>query len=333
MDEPFPRRYVALLFGVATPSYFAGANFGTHIAIRPEYDQDDADAHSRARTAGRVIAHEVAHYYWDVKVAWLDEGAAEFMAAAFEETRAGVSLMPNHYPCGSVKNIRDLAAMNYAMGAPGYQCNYALGERLFLDLRQLLGAADFRRGFQRLYRDIHNIGRKPGIAEVRAAFQGEAATPTGQALNAIVDYVTARWHTGSAPYSDRRRDTRPVANQLPGVNGQVERAYLSLTPDGPATHRFAADAADGWGWLTVHYTYNFSGDPQPLELEVVEYYEDGFAYRRVKDVILLSGNGYGGARRYSVGQRPGRQWTPGRYWIYVYHQGIKVAEVAYEVTE
>ena len=331
MGETFPRRYVAVLFGPATPAPFAGANFGTHIAIRPEYDR--ADTGSRARTAGRVIAHEVAHYYWDVKVAWLDEGAAEFMAAAFEEQRAGDSLMPNHYPCGRVKNLRDLAAMDYKMGAPGYQCNYALGERLFLDLRQALGPEDFRQGFRQLYRDIHAIDREPGIAEVRAAFQGDAAAPTGQMQTAIVDLVIARWYDGDKPYPQRHRDTRPVANQLPAVNGQVDRAYLSLTPDGPATHRFPAAAANGWGWLTVHYSYNFSGDPQPLELEVVEYYADGFAYRRVKDTVLLSGDGYGGARRYSVGQRPGREWTPGRYWIYVYHQGIKVAEVAYEVTE
>ena len=331
MGETFPRRYVVVLFGPATPASFAGANFGTHIAIRPEYDRPDTG--SRARTAGRVLAHEVAHYYWDVKIAWLDEGAAEFMAAAFEQQRAGDSLMPNHYPCGRVNNLRALAAMNYQRGAPGYQCNYALGERLFLDLRQALGAADFRQGFRQLYRDIHAIDQKPGIAEVRAAFQGDAATPTGQMQTDLVDLVIARWYAGDKPYPQRHRDTRPVANQLPAVNGQIDRAYLSLTPDGPATHRFPAAAADGWGWLTVHYSYNFSGDPQPLELEIVEYYADGFAYRRVKDTVLLTGDGYGGARRYSVGQRPGREWTPGRYWIYVYHQGIKVAEVAYEVTE
>ena len=39
MGETFPRRYVAVLFGPATPAPFAGANFGTHIAIRPEYDR------------------------------------------------------------------------------------------------------------------------------------------------------------------------------------------------------------------------------------------------------------------------------------------------------
>ena len=34
----------------------------------------------------------------------------------------------------------------------------------------------------------------------------------------------------------------------------------------------------------------------------------------------------------SVGPGPGRHWAAGRHWVLVYHQGVKVAAVAYEVT-
>lgn len=333
MGEPFPQPYVTLLFAAAPP-YFAGVNFGTHIAIHPEYDR--ADTGSRARTTGRVIAHEVAHYYWDVKVAWLDEGAAEFMAAAFEEARAGAGLMPNHYPCGSVKNIRELAAMGYKMGAPGYRCNYALGERLFLDLQRTLGAEDFRQGFQQLYRDIHSADAaagdsQPGIEQVRAAFQG-ADTPAGMVTTAVVEQIIGRWYAGDKPYNLRGQDQRAAVAELPEVNGRINRAYLSLTQRGEPTHRFAATAPPGWVWLMVEYSYRFTGPPRELELEVVEFFEDGFAYRRVQDQLTLTEQSTEYTRWYSIGQGPGRPWAVGRHWIYVYHQGVKVAEVEYEVT-
>ena len=335
MGEPFPQPYVTLLFAAAVPPYFDGGNFRTHIAVRPEFDR--AEEVSQSRTAGRVITHEVAHYYWDVKVTWLDEGAAEFMAAAFEEARAGAGLMPNHYPCRSVPGIRDLAAQNYPMNAPEYQCNYALGERLFLDLQRTLSAEDFRQGFQQLYRDIHSTAvaagdSRPWIEQVRAAFQG-ADTPEGMVTTAVVNQIIGRWYDGDKSYNLRGQDQRAAVAELPAVNGRINRAYLSLTRNGEPTHRFAATAPPGWGWLTVEYSYRFAGPPRELELEVVEFFEDGFAYRRVQDRLTLTEQSSGGTRWYSIGQGAGRPWAVGRHWIYVYHQGVKVAEVEYEVTE
>ena len=40
--EPFPIGYVALLFENVVVGSFAGTNFGTHMAVRPEYDVDDS---------------------------------------------------------------------------------------------------------------------------------------------------------------------------------------------------------------------------------------------------------------------------------------------------
>ena len=330
MGEPFPGRYVALLFADAVPDYSAGANFGTHIAVRPQYDTPAADY--PARNSGRAIAHEVAHYYWAGNAPWLDEGAAEVLAALFTASHGGGNPMPNHYPCAEAAGIKDLAAADYARGAAGGQCPYALGERLFLDLRRALGAADFQSGFRRLYRARAAEGGDTGMAAVRRAFAGDGLAG-GPAAQDLARQVIERWHNGAEVSEGLLLDPTAAVADLPAINGRIRRAYLSLTPGGPPSHRFSAAAAGDWAWLNLEYSYHFSGPPQELNLEVVEYFADGFAYRQVRDAVTLTAPGGGGWRRYSVGPGPGRQWAAGRHWVLVYHQGVKVAAVEYEVTE
>ena len=333
IGEPFPRRYIALLFAAAVPDYSAGANFGTHIAVRPQYDSPAAAGGALAMgglslDSGRAIAHEVAHYYWAGNAPWLDEGAAELLAALFTATQGGGNPQPNHYPCAGAAGLRDLAAADYAWGAAGDQCPYALGERLFLDLYRALGAADFREGFRRLYREIEDGGGKSGIAAVRRAFSG--VDPAAQER---VEGIIDRWHNGADPADWRLpADATAAVAELPPINGRINRAYLSLTPGGKPAHRFSAAAAGDWAWLNLEYAYHFSGPPRELELAVVEYFADGFAYRRARDGVTLTAQGSGGWRRYSVGPGPGRPWAVGRHWVLVYHRGVKVAAVAYEVT-
>ena len=148
MGRPFPVRYVALRFDEAVADSYTGINFGTHSAILPRYDTPGESGQPDA--AGRIIAHEVAHYYWNRGEIWLDEGAAEFMGAYSELARTGAPLEPDNYPCGSARGIGELEAREYTRDAPGYVCNYALGERLFLDLYRALGEDAFRRGFRKL---------------------------------------------------------------------------------------------------------------------------------------------------------------------------------------
>ena len=62
IGQLFPTRLVGLLCEKAGKEGYAGTNFGTHIAILPEYDVDDGS--DRSETAFANIAHEVAHHYW-----------------------------------------------------------------------------------------------------------------------------------------------------------------------------------------------------------------------------------------------------------------------------
>ena len=85
MGEPFPERFVLLLFTDLEESEFAGHYTGINIGIDRDFDIDQGGSGTYA--APLVFAHEVAHYYWShSEEDWMDEGAAELMSYAFTET-------------------------------------------------------------------------------------------------------------------------------------------------------------------------------------------------------------------------------------------------------
>ena len=324
IDRPFPAEYVALLFENAVPGHFDGTHNGLNLTIIPDYDVDDGSY--EAATAGRVIAHEVAHYYWRHSEPWLDEGAAEFTAAMVEHIRAGTPLEPVNYPCPSSATISQLERQGLQEYDAGYACNYALGERLFLDLDLSPGRSPFLEGFRRLYDMVSAVGisqgsQLAGIDELRQAFAG---TVEASAIN--------RWYTGQGIGSSYEPDNRPVVAELPEVNGWINRAYISMEEEGEPVRSFTAAEAGDWVWLTLEYSHDYAGPPKELTFEVVEYYQDGFPYRRDALTIEASRLYSGGIQWLSVGPGPGQDWAPGRHWVYVHHEGRKVAQVEFEVT-
>ena len=151
MDESFPTGYVGWLFGDAVTPSFAGTNFGTHIATLSKYDTVDTDD---SEHTGSHIGHEIAHYYWSGNADWIDEGASDFMASVSESVRTGRPVGVTNNPCPYIRTIAELEALE-ATSEDGFDsaftCNYALGERLFVDLYQSLGEEDFRHGLSNLY--------------------------------------------------------------------------------------------------------------------------------------------------------------------------------------
>ena len=324
INRPFPAEYVALLFENAVPGNFGGTHNGLNLTIIPDYDVDDGSYEAAA--AGRVIAHEVAHYYWRHSEPWLDEGAAEFTAAMVEHIRTGAPLEPVNYPCPSSATISQLERQGLQESDAGYACNYAIGERLFLDLDRSPGRSPFLEGFRRLYDivsdvDISQESQLAGIDELRQAFAG---TAEASAIN--------RWYTGQGTGSTYGPDNRPVVAELPEVNGWINRAYISLEEEGEPVRSFAAAEAGDWVWLTLDYSHDYAGPPTELTFEVVEYYQDGFPYRRDTLTIEASRLYSGGVQLLSVGPGPGQGWATGRHWIYVLHEGRKVAQAEFEVT-
>ena len=327
MGKPLPTRYVGLLYEDAVSGGYAGANFGTHIAILPKYDVDDGSFD--AGFAPDNIAHEVAHYYWGGNVEWIDEGMAEFMAAAIGNRRTGEPIGVMNAPCPYARSITELKTLAPDADADYdvFGCNYSLGERLFVDMYRILGEDAIWRGLRDLYDeslmedDADDLkGAALDIKNLREVFQSDPSASVS----------IGRWYDRTEDYDLSQLDLRPADPTLPSINGQIDEAYVTIGEDGPRVSSFSVeDAADHTVWLNLDYSYNVTGGPHKLVLDLVEFYEDGFEFRRGPVEITAESQYIGGGSLASVGTD---KWASGRYWVYLYDGDRKVADVQYEVT-
>lgn len=323
----FPTNAVVLLFEDAVSGSAAGTNFGTHIAVRPEYDVDAGSF--EAENAGHIVAHEVAHYYWRGNADWIDEGAADFTASIVERARVGSPLGVTNHPCASAGSIAELERQEAAPRAPEFYCNYALGERLFVDLYRSLGAGSFHRAFRDLYLlsqadDAGGAGQGTSLAveQVKEAFRSNDGTE---------DTVIARWYDGTEPYDLGSLDLDPVDPGLPSINGRVDSAHIVIGENDLPVSGFSARDIDDWVGLKLEFSYRVNGESE-VPLRIVEFYEDGLEFNDTRTILSAGPGLIGESQWWSVGAGPTREWAPGRYWVYVYANGHKVAEVDYLVT-
>lgn len=339
MGEPFPVRYVGILFkdAVHAAEGSAGTNFGHVIAQRAKYDVDDGSRD--AQTLPGLTAHEIAHYYWGGDEDWIDEGAATFMEFIVENARTGKPLTADTRPCAYYDNLGELDRANPQIPGGSYWaefgCNYSLGERLFLDLYRTLGRDQFQQGFRNLYRAIKGRSAYGGIAEVEAAFKKDAPPE----VVADVDTVINRWYHGTEPYDLSHLDAVPVDPILPSINGRIADAFISLDQEWPVdmdsqTKSLTVDELnelDGWAYLYLRFRMSRTAADKVIPLTYVQYYEDGVPFHSRVVTHTFEGSWTGRWWRVSVGYGPSRQWATGKYGVMVYDGERKVAQVEYEV--
>ena len=202
MGVPFPTRHVALLYESAFSERAVGSHFGSHIAVSPRYDTDDGS--SDASYAPFLVAHEVAHYYWTGNMDWLDEGAADLMAVVILQAERGRPIAPTMAACSEADSIAELESLDSSKIDAALQCNYALGNRLFVGLKRKLGDERFQQGFQSLYLASRIEGAPEGhagialnIQHVREAFRSDDGAENG---------VIARWYDGT---KDQNEPSQP----------------------------------------------------------------------------------------------------------------------------
>ena len=323
MGEPFPTNHIGLLYEDAVVGGSAGTNFGTHMTILPKYDVGyDSE---EVEFPGLIVAHEVAHYYWAGNADWMDKGTAEFLATYVEHRRSDRPIVTDNKPCPYVRTIEEL---DVSRDDTEFTCNYSLGERLFLDLRRTLGDDRFRERFREVYLVSEDIG--PGddmdngadIQHVRDAFSSEEGTE---------GKVISRWYEGTELYEFSTSDPSPVDPILHTMDGRLHGTFISIGVDGPVVYNFSAEDADDWLYLTVETSWDVSGSPREVPLTIVEYYEDGFALRHRSDELVAEKKYVGNTMWFYVGLPPG-EWLLGRYFLSLYTDGVKVAEVEYRVT-
>lgn len=188
MGEPLPRDHIRLHF--ETTGHWA-VHLGTHIVMSSSLEG--------AWDEAKIIAHEVAHYYWGSFAAngelWVIEGVPEFIGYFSEQERTGTPIQAwLHTSCPSAKVL--------AEDDEG-KCEYILGPLLFYGLYDALGEEAFRSALRSLYLkglyddpDDSCEGTHLDICHVEAAFK---ACVSDQ-LAAKVDDVLDRWYySGPAP--------------------------------------------------------------------------------------------------------------------------------------
>ena len=168
---------ILVLNDKAVSSTAAGTNYGFAISYLPEYEQMQDTFEGRAFQQGLV--HEVAHYYWRGNENWIDEGLAntiEYMHGADNGLSPG-QLKTRREDC-EAHDLEMLSEWDAPIGSPEYHCNYYLGERLFLELREGMDDAEFSEKLRDLYHlslTAQEARQTPGIDVVRQVFSDQAA--------------------------------------------------------------------------------------------------------------------------------------------------------------
>ena len=189
MGRPLPLDYVGVLFADAVAPGTIGINYGTGMVIEPRLDIPEFGEETEKLHI--VLAHEVAHYWWNRNENWIDEGMAEFLAAASYGHPDGRDYPFLRSPCAQARSLSELPPEP----RESILCDYSLGQRMFFSLYRVLGEEEFYESARRLYDQsradmAHRSleGTPSGATEVREAF--------GLAGSAAID----RWYDGAGDY-------------------------------------------------------------------------------------------------------------------------------------
>ena len=336
-DAPFPTPAVVIHVTPYVAGAAAGTNYQTHVTLKPEID-----ANEKPEFSVHSVFHEIAHYYLYAQPTWFAEGGAEFAASYARHLLTDTPIEPTNSPCSEAASLAELEMLlpndssdaGVNVNPSLWQCNYSLGERMMLSLYHALGEERFVQGWRELYATLAQAPAYPSEhefeeVELRVAW----LRAFGRLNQPELEQIWDRWYRGTSSFVvDGVPDPSPVDPSLPAINGRVDRAYVALSPGGPAVNSFSAADVTGWAYLTLEYSQRVEGSPRELTLDIVEYFQDGLPYSRRNVTITFQPQHAGGTQWISLGPQPGQRWATGRYWAYVYESGRKVAEVEYEVT-
>ena len=153
-----------------------GTNFGFAFGYNPDREQVQDTYDGFLFQSG--IVHETAHYFWSGYAGWISEGVAdtfEFLYGAEIGVSPGLLETPRRKKC-ETPDLETLMEIDPDKQDSQFRCNYFLGQMLFLELLENLGAEEFNQRLRELYRlglATKEAGEIPGIVEVRQTFQGQ----------------------------------------------------------------------------------------------------------------------------------------------------------------
>ena len=338
MALPWPKKGVIYFFdgelvtGVRG-SGGRGVHLGTFIASRTFVD---SNTYSIER-ASNHFAHELGHFFWRDSEQWITEGGAIFLEAIVWNARRGWPIEPEHQPCSYAGSITELQKIDIEHFPGARICPHSLGQRLWHDLYRNLDSATFRQGFRRLFLlskyddpDDDCRGTYLGICHLRAAFKAEATMEVQRA----VDKVISRWYYGteSLNLNYQYQDNTPADPRIPTINGHIGRVWLSTEMGGRlgVSSISTADRPKRL-YLNLEYSYDDHTGPSLIPFQFVQYFSaDGFNFNRRQHELPVDGSASARRVSYSLGGES-TEGATGLYWVYVYWEQQKVAEVFYDI--
>ena len=317
MGVPFPRQQLILFF---EEGLLGGYWLETHVSLG-----SDEQSLSEERMLA-LLTHEASHYYWNGHTHWIREGAATFFESITSNTPNSTL---DQAPCALHRTIGELDDRGDDRSVP-WNCYYSLGERLFHDLYRNMDETNFRLAFRRLY--LHTVfndsfherrSAAPVISHVKEAFTTYAAGET----TATVERVISRWYDGGELHDLSGIDDSPIEAGIATIAGRILQASLSHSRGGAPVTTIAVGADRNTGlYLNLDYSYEHTGGPERLPIEITLSFEDGFEFHRMRTELPLPVDST--RRTHSI-------WIPraealGRYWVQAYWEGQKIAEATFE---
>lgn len=320
MGFPFPERQVIYLFH-SNPRLADGV-YDTHVALGPQ------TINLSGMWLLRLIAHETGHFYWRGFPRWTEEGGAVFLAAmVLDRLHDPLEIPPCH-----VRTIVELEELYSGNSFHRHICHYSLGERLFRDLYRNMDDTTFRLAFRRLYlQALFNFSdndcdhANTMVCRVKEAFTTPIFVP--QEMVVAIKKAIIRWHDGTDPFDISFLQDVPLEPDIDAIDGRIERAYLSYSPDGPPVSEITAEPNRSSAfYLRLEYSYRNSSNLESLPIEVALSFEDGFEiYREQRHLPLPAGN-----TRFTDFLGIPSPDSVGRYWVHAYLGDQKIAEATFE---
>ncbi len=332
MNQALPVDFVGSLVSSNTIPGAAAANNNIQLWFDGGFDREGTYSD---RYRQRVAAHEIGHYWWTANnrhEAWISEGGAQYIGAYSVKTQFGdSSLYTNTWPCPYYRTIEHLRADNPQYGvSQGSLCNYALGDRLFVNLDRSMGHAAFTTGFRNLHQRLSTYEDDEidqGLSLMRA-FCSQCLTSSAR-LGEVGHTLARRY--GEKILTDTDAATGTIAGLgSPSTVSLVDR-YNDNRQYGVA--QVSASSPDQRRWLRLYFS-NAPNPPETVRVAVRRHHEDRYPYYydwEEPTTVYRSESGPAAWFYVYLGRPP--RWAIGHHWVYVYNESIqKVAEVEYQVT-
>ena len=326
MGQALPIDFVGIL--VANLTGASGVNNGINIQADDRFDETGYSDRRRQR----LIAHEIAHYWWGGREVWIREGAASYVGAYSEWSQFNDNdLYTNRYPCAYYRTIEHLRADNPRFNfedSYGARCNYSLGERLFINLDRSMTRLQFNASFRKLHQLLSTYEQDEidqGQSLMQAFCPVCAANPRD---------LGSTGHTLARRYGEKilTDNSAPTASVLGLGKVQSNVSIVDFYDDNRqyGIAEVSASSPDQRRWVRM----NFSGvnnPPETVKIHVRQYHEDRepwYDYTQQQRVFAFQD---GGASFYAYLGTAQRR-PIGHHWVYIYNErGQKIAEAEYQV--